>query len=92
MKWQSWLKIIILLTTLILLSAGFLAGYLYNSSCSKNPFIYIVEGLNKANNDDFTCSCSSYSGRIDPFSFDETGIKEDLDVSPNILIPFNYTS
>lgn len=77
-NWQIWLKIVISLVCLILISFGFLLGYLYNdTSCTESPFTYGIEKLNERNNDNFTCLCSSYSGKLKPFSFNHNGIIKD---------------
>lgn len=87
MKWQSWLKVIIVLIVLILLFSGFMAGYLYgDKSCIENPLAYGLKQLNEVNSDKFTCSCVSQTGKTKPFSFDENKLYDNL----NFSLRYNY--
>ncbi len=74
----NWLKFSILIFCLILILIGFLFGYIYyddkNESCIGKPLFYGINKINEINNDEFTCSCTSMSGNINPFYFDESGI------------------
>ncbi len=80
-KFIKWLKVSILLLSVILILIGFAFGYIYNNyksgACTERPLSYGVEKLNELNNDNFMCSCSSLSGKLEPFSFNEEGIVED---------------
>ncbi|KKM14436.1 hypothetical protein LCGC14_1706150 [marine sediment metagenome] len=82
-SFTTWLKVSITLFSVILILIGFLLGYLYNPSdgkvCTENPFTYGIEKINEVNNDEFICSCTSLSGKIDPFYFDENGVVKGLE-------------
>ena len=74
-KEEDLFKIALFLGAMILLVVGFSLGYLsVDKSCNNNPLIYGISELNKFNNDQFTCTCISNSGKINPFSFNEEGI------------------
>lgn len=73
-----WLKLSILLFSIILILIGFTMGYVYNNykngSCSERPLSYGIEKFNEINNDSFTCACSAISGTTNPFYFNENGV------------------
>ncbi len=78
-KREDLIKIAFLLGSLILLTIGFSLGYIYvDKSCDQNPFTYGLNELNRINDDEFTCTCISNSGKINPFSFDEEGFKANI--------------
>jgi len=87
-NWQTWLKIACILIALIIFLAGFLSGYFYgDKSCFEDPLVYGIEKINKANNDEFLCSCNSISGKVTSFSFDKDGavaVEEEILSSKNI--------
>ncbi len=89
-NWQTWLKIACVLIALIILLVGFLAGYFYgDKSCIEDPFIYGINKLNEMNNDEFICSCSSFSGIIDPFTFNKDGVIQEEKFNSEISFGIN---
>ena len=73
-SWRDWFKVVCILVIIIVFFFGFLAGYFYvDKSCTEDPLVYGIEKINKFDNDDFTCSCFSTSGRYKTFSFDKEG-------------------
>ena len=79
-KFIRWLKFSILLFCIILILMGFAFGYIYNNYISDNcigrPLSYGIEKLNDMNDAEFTCTCtgSSDSKFIEPFSFNKNGL------------------
>ncbi len=54
------IKICILICSLILLTVGFLLGYLYaDRGCMENPLGFGVERMNDLNDGNFMCKCTS---------------------------------
>jgi len=74
----NWVKFSILIFSLILILIGFSFGYIYNNSvsgaCIDRPLSYGIEKINKMNDENFICSCTSNSGKINPFYFNESGV------------------
>lgn len=56
---RSWLLIILVASTLLLIVIGFGFGYLYASKVKglDNPMVYGIEKLNEHNNAYFECEC-----------------------------------
>lgn len=76
-NWITLLYFVIILLVIIFSLIGFLLGYYYtDKSCIENPLSYGLKKINKMNKINLTCSCFSYDGKTNPFSFDEYGIKE----------------
>lgn len=74
--WRNWLYIVIVLIILIFFFFGFLLGYLYtDKACISDPFSYGIKKINSMNHVNLTCSCFSPTSKVNPFSFDEEGIK-----------------
>ncbi len=77
-KFIGWLKLSISLFCMILILIGFGFGYIYNNhkngACVERPLSYGIEKFNRANNDSFTCACTSMSGLTNPFYFNEDGV------------------
>ncbi len=85
-NWKTWLKVACILIVLIIFFIGFLSGYFYgDKSCFEDPLIYGIEKVNKANNDEFLCSCNSLSGKVTSFTFDKDGaVEQEFMESENI--------
>lgn len=77
-RFVNWMKFAIVLFSLILILIGFSFGYIYNNyisgACIDRPLSYGIEKINEINNENFICSCTSYSGEMNPFYFNETGL------------------
>lgn len=77
-KFMIWLKLSISLFCIILIIIGFGFGYIYNNykneACIENPLSYGIEKFNDINDDDFTCACTTMSGLVNPFYFNEDGV------------------
>ena len=66
------IKICFLICSLILLTIGFLLGYLYvDRGCMENPLGFGVEKMNDINGDNFMCSCTSQLNPGLAFYFNE---------------------
>ncbi len=76
---EDLIKISLILGALIFLGFGFLLGNSYvDKSCSNNPLVYGITRLNEFNQDKFTCTCNSNSGKINPFLFTEDGVIKNI--------------
>ncbi len=79
----KWLKVCIAIGILILVTVGFVLGYLYSDhGCMENPLVYGMKQMNEANDDKFICSCNSKINHGDNFYFDEYGLRDQR-------LPFN---
>lgn len=77
-KLKTFFKLAFCVCICILITVGFIIGYFYNykenNSCTNNPFIYGIKEMNKLNNANFFCTCSSTNSK--PFYFNEEVMKE----------------
>ncbi len=80
---QKWLIVTLVTATLLLITIGFTIGYfITDKGCSSNPLVYGIKIMNEANEDYFTCSCTSLNDFSKSFYFDEEGMKESIMMNP----------
>lgn len=71
----KWLKISFIVYFFVILTMGFLAGYVYKmKKDNKSPFISDLKEMNDLNNANFTCSCISSAQKFMTFSFNENKV------------------
>jgi hypothetical protein len=69
----KWIKIVLIIFGIILFISGMLVGYiLMDNGCSSHPFSYGINKVNKVNNAEFFCTCSSGETT---FTFDKNGVE-----------------